>query len=181
MILVTSVSASSMRLEISTSCSRVSSATCPIWFRYIRTGSSRMSSRDGVLLLGFGLLDIVHLGLVNDFNFQRAQLGENFVQFFRRRLVVRQRLVDVVVGQLSLLLRQADQFLDFFRKIRSWNRCEVRRRRHWRVAKLDRAEVAPLRLPFFGDESALVLRTFGLDILQQHTSGSDNGSGREYG
>jgi hypothetical protein len=29
-----------MRLEISTSCSRVSNGTCPICFRYIRTGSS---------------------------------------------------------------------------------------------------------------------------------------------
>ena len=44
-----------MRLEISTSCSRVSNGTCPICFRYIRTGSSRMSSRDVSLLLGFGL------------------------------------------------------------------------------------------------------------------------------
>ena len=37
-------SASSIRLEISTSCSRVSSGTWPICLRYIRTGSSRMSS-----------------------------------------------------------------------------------------------------------------------------------------
>ena len=38
----------------------------------------------GVLLLAFGFLDVVHLGLVNNFNFERPQLGKNFVQLFRR-------------------------------------------------------------------------------------------------
>ncbi|OQA24253.1 MAG: Ankyrin repeats (3 copies) [Verrucomicrobia bacterium ADurb.Bin345] len=39
------ISASSMRLEISTSCSRVSRGTWPICLRYIRTGSSSTSTR----------------------------------------------------------------------------------------------------------------------------------------
>src|SRR6266700_1711225 len=44
MCFFTIFSASSMRLEISTSCSRVRRGTWPICLRYIRTGSSRISS-----------------------------------------------------------------------------------------------------------------------------------------
>ena len=36
------------------------------------------------LLVVFRLLDAVHFRLVHDFNFQLAQLGENFIQLFRR-------------------------------------------------------------------------------------------------
>ena len=71
-----------------------------------------------VFLLAFRLLEIVHLGLVNDFNLERPQFGKNFVQLFGRRLAVRQSLADVVVSELPLFLRQTDQFLDLLRNIR---------------------------------------------------------------
>ena len=71
-----------------------------------------------VVLLGVGLLDAVHFRLVHDLDFQRAQFGKNLVQLLRRDTVFRQRVVDVVVGQMALLLGEADEFLDFFRQLR---------------------------------------------------------------
>ena len=71
-----------------------------------------------VFLLGVGGFDAIHLRLVHDFDFQRAQLGENLVQNFRGHGIFRQHVVEVVVGQMPLLLREADEFLDFFGKLR---------------------------------------------------------------
>ena len=67
----------------------------------------------GVVLVGFGGFDAIHLRLVHDFDFQCAELGKKFVQFLRRGAVFRQDIVDVVVGQMPLFPREADQFLDY--------------------------------------------------------------------
>ena len=72
----------------------------------------------GVFLLGFGGFDAVHLRLIHDFDFETAKFGENSIQLFRFNRVFRQRFADVVVGQMPLFLREADEFLDFFRKFR---------------------------------------------------------------
>jgi hypothetical protein len=79
-------SASSIFLQISTSCSRVSRGTLPIWFMYMRTGSSRISKAGVVLFLGLGGLGLLGalgafgLGLVHDdFHVQAAQLGQQGV------------------------------------------------------------------------------------------------------
>jgi hypothetical protein len=72
----------------------------------------------GVILIGFGSFDPVHLRLINNFDFQRAQFAENFIELVRRGRVFRQRFVDVVVSQVSLLLRKPDEILDFFRNLR---------------------------------------------------------------
>ena len=81
-----------MRLQISTSCSRVSNGTLPICRRYIRTGSSRVSNRCRlVLVVRVGRPGPVHVGGVNDFNLQRAQLAEHLIQVRRRGEVDRGR------------------------------------------------------------------------------------------
>ena len=73
-----------------------------------------MSSRAFLLLLfRLGLFDAVHFGLVHNLDLQVAQLDVNLVQFLRQDGRVGQRFVDVAVGQVALLLRQPDQFLDF--------------------------------------------------------------------
>jgi len=72
----------------------------------------------GVLLVGFGGFDAVHLGLVHDFNFQRAEFRKKVVQSLRRGAVFRQGIVDVVIGQMSLFPREADQFLDYSGQLR---------------------------------------------------------------
>ncbi len=71
-----------------------------------------------VFLLGIGSFDAIHLRLIHDFDFKRAQLGKYLVQNFRGRGIFRQHLVEVVVGQMPLFPREADEFLDFFRKRR---------------------------------------------------------------
>ncbi len=70
-----------------------------------------------LFLLRLGLLDAVHLGLVHDLNFQVGELGVNLVQVFRRHHALRQRVIDVVVGQVSLFLGQEQQLADLFRQI----------------------------------------------------------------
>ncbi len=114
-------------------------------------------------LLAFGFLDVIHLGLVNNFNFERPELGKNFVQLFRRRLAFGQHLVNVVESQLPLLLRQADEFLDFFRKI------VVEPPGGTTGRSFGAMTAAALRFPFFGEASGPVLRTFVLDIQLQST------------
>ena len=112
-----------MRLEISTSCSRVSSGTWPICLQiHADRVVQDVQPALVLLLLRFGLLDAVHLGLVHDFDFQVAQLGVKIVQVLGRHDAVGQRVVDVVVGQVALFLRQADQFLDLFGQVqrRTW-------------------------------------------------------------
>jgi hypothetical protein len=71
-----------------------------------------------LFLSGIGGFDMIHLRLIHDFDFKGAQLGEDLVQNFRGRGIFRQHFVEVVVGQMPLLPREADEFLDFFRKLR---------------------------------------------------------------
>ncbi len=70
-----------------------------------------------LLFLRFGLLDAVDLGLVDDVDLEVAQLDVNLIQFVRRNDGVGQGVVDVVVGQVALFLRQAKEFLDLFGEI----------------------------------------------------------------
>ena len=107
-----------MRLQISTSCSRVSRGTLPIWFMYIRTGSSRISRRASssssawLRRLGRLALGAFGLGLVHDdFHVQTPQLGQQRVQVFGAE-IVRQNVIDVVVSDVAVLLREMQQRLD---------------------------------------------------------------------
>jgi len=113
-----SSSASSMRLQISTSCSRVSKGTLPIWFIYIRTGSSRISRRRVLVLLRLlcrlGRLDRAFgLGLVHDdFHVETPQLGQQRIKVFGTEIIVRQNVIDVIVGDVAVLLREMQERLD---------------------------------------------------------------------
>ncbi len=122
------VSPSSIRLQISTSCSRVSSGTLPICRRYICTGSSNISSRlsssSSTGSTGFGPLQIRRL---HDLHLEAPQLGINRVQHFRRHHLVGQRVVDVVVSQIALVLRNPQQVLDFLDNDGRINRRRSRR------------------------------------------------------
>jgi len=69
------------------------------------------------VLVFVGHFDAIHFRLIHDFDFECAQFRENFIQLFRRRHAVRQHLVDVIVSQMPLLAREADQLLDFFRQL----------------------------------------------------------------
>lgn len=96
----------SMRIEISTSCSRVSSGTWPICFRYMRTGSC-----------------IPRAGQPSAFSSPSALAGEapssgassttcsccavvRLLEFLRAGRCSPAGFVDVVVGDVALLLRQ---------------------------------------------------------------------------
>ena len=69
-----------------------------------------------LLFLRLRLLDPVHLGLVNDLDFEIAELDVDLVQVLRGDDSFREGVVDIAVGQVTLLLGQADQFLDFERE-----------------------------------------------------------------
>ena len=70
-----------------------------------------------LFLFRLRLFDAVHLGLVHDFHLEIAELDVDFIQFLRRDHRVGQRIVDVVVRQIPLLLRQPNEFLDLFGQI----------------------------------------------------------------
>ncbi len=78
-----------------------------------------VQARFVLLLLRLRLLDSVHLGLVNDLHLEIAQLDVNLVQILRRNDRVGQGVVDVVVSQVALFLREADEFLDFLGQIQA--------------------------------------------------------------
>ena len=110
--------------------------------------SSRVLSS---LLLGFGLLDAIDLGLVHDLDLEIAQLDVDLVQFLGRDQPVRQGVVDVVVGEISLLLRQSDQLFDFFGNVKGglgfrYGRCLGRSSRMFGSL---RARVRRSRAPHF--------------------------------
>ena len=67
-----------------------------------------------LLFLGLGLFDAVDFGLVDDFDFEVAELDVNFVEFLAGDHGVREGFVDVVVGEVALLLGEADKFFDLF-------------------------------------------------------------------
>jgi hypothetical protein len=81
---------------------------------YIRTGSSRISRRESRppssaccgLLAAVGAFG---LGLVHDdFHVQAAQLAQQRVEIIRTQ-IVRQDVVDVVVGDVAMFLRRDAQ------------------------------------------------------------------------
>ena len=55
----------------------------------------------------------LHLGGVDDLNLQGAQLGQDLVQVGGGDNVVGQGVVEVVMGQVALLLGQAQEVFDF--------------------------------------------------------------------
>ena len=54
----------------------------------------------------------LHLGGVNDINLQGAQLGEDLVQVGRADNIIGQGVVEIVVGQMALLLGKAQEVFD---------------------------------------------------------------------
>ena len=60
----------------------------------------------------FGLrlrfLDAVRLGLIHDTDFETVQLGINLIQHLGRDGAIHQRVVDVIAGQVALLLGDGD-------------------------------------------------------------------------
>ena len=58
------------------------------------------------------MLDAVHFRLIHDLDFEVAELDINLVQVRGADQILRERLVDIAIGQVTLLLGQADQFLD---------------------------------------------------------------------
>jgi hypothetical protein len=57
--------------------------------------------------------------LFDDLDFKIAETGADFIDLFGSDDVGRERVVDVVPGQVALLLGQTKQFLDLFGEIRS--------------------------------------------------------------
>jgi|GEM_PF-7011866 len=101
-----------MRLEISTSCSRVSSGTWPICFEIHadRIVQNVILRRTGFLLLSFLLPLFVVLDLVRfeDLDFEILQDRKNVIDFLLVFDGLRQSFVDVVEGQITLLLGEPD-------------------------------------------------------------------------
>ena len=99
------VSPSSIRLQISTSCSRVSKrdfAHLPqIHLDRIVQDIQAAFLR---FLLRFGRLGTIQVGRFDDLDFEAAQLGINRVQQLRGNDFIRNRVVDVVVGEVALVL-----------------------------------------------------------------------------
>ena len=131
----------SMRRAISTSPSRVSSGTVPISRRYMRTGSLVLSSAPGVRSsssssapsavrsIGFVVAKIF-LIRVDDLDAGAAEGVEQIVELVRRGDFGRQRLVDLVVEQVALLLADVNQLpyfvVFFFDRHRLSSRCRPR-------------------------------------------------------
>ena len=65
-----------------------------------------------LLLARLERLAPIHLGGLDDVNVQVPQLGENLIQVSRRNEIIRQGLIEIVVGQIALLLGEAQQVFD---------------------------------------------------------------------
>ena len=72
-----------------------------------------------VLLFPLGLFDAVHFGLVNDVDIQVAQLDINLIELLRPDEGVGQRVGNIAIGEIPLLLGQADQFFDLLRDLKT--------------------------------------------------------------
>ena len=59
----------------------------------------------------------LHFRLVNDLDFEAAKARVNGVQVVRRKLAFGENVVDIVIGRITLLLGQRQEFLDLFPKI----------------------------------------------------------------
>ncbi len=85
---------------------------------YIRTGIVQNFQPGVFLFLRLGRFGSLNLGVVHDLHVQVAQLRIELVQVLRRQ-AVRQDVVDVVVGDVAVLLGQVEQSLDGFGQIYS--------------------------------------------------------------
>ena len=72
-----------------------------------------------VVVFRLRLFDAIHLRLVHDLDLQIAQFEVNLIQLLRPDEALGQRVVYVAVGEVALLLGQADQFLDLLRDIKT--------------------------------------------------------------
>ena len=70
-----------------------------------------------VIFVGLAGFDAIRLGLIHDFDIQAPQPVDNFLQLLRPGDISRQRVTDIAVSQIPLLLCEPDEFPDFFRKI----------------------------------------------------------------
>ena len=86
-----------------------------------------------LFLLRLGLLDAIHFGLVHDLDLEIAELDVNLVQVVGRNDVVRQRIVDVAVSEVTLLLREAQQFFDLLSQVHTGLSFDGVKRGHWAV------------------------------------------------
>ena len=113
----------SMRLAISTSPSRVSSGTVPISRKYMRTGSLVFSRAPGVRSsstsspASFLVEFLVHrggrqLGALQHVNALRADGGEQIVEILGRVDIVRDEVVHLAVGEISLLFARIDKLFN---------------------------------------------------------------------
>ena len=64
-----------------------------------------------------GLLDAIDFGLVDDLDLEIAELDVDLIEIVGSDDVIRQSIVDIVVGEVALFLGEADEFLDFFGQI----------------------------------------------------------------
>ncbi len=72
-----------------------------------------------LLFLRLRLLDAIDLGLVDNFDFEVAELDVNVVEFLAGDHRVREGFVDVVVSEVALLLGEADELFYLFRNLNS--------------------------------------------------------------
>ncbi len=72
-----------------------------------------------VLLLRFGYLDSVHLSLIHNFHFEVSKLNDDLIHLLRTCGPLCQAIVDVVVREVTLFLRQSQQLPDLFRQRRT--------------------------------------------------------------
>ena len=109
----------SMRLAISTSPSRVSSGTVPISRRYMRTGSlvfsrvpgERSSSMSSPASISSNFLS-PDFGPLEHINTLRANGGQQVLEVVGRMHVVRDQVIHLVIGEITLLFAHIDQFFD---------------------------------------------------------------------
>ena len=110
----------SMRLAISTSPSRVSSGTVPISRRYMRTGSLVFSSVPGReiqfhVLAGFDLSSnffSARFGSLEHIDPLRTDGGKQVLEIVGGMHVVRDEVIHLVIGEITLLFAHIDQFFD---------------------------------------------------------------------
>ena len=74
-----------------------------------------------VIVITATIFEAIHLGCIDDIELHRAQLLHDGLDVIRINDVVRQNLVDVIVGEIFLLFRKFDQLTDFLLNLRGVN------------------------------------------------------------
>jgi len=72
-----------------------------------------------LLFIGFRLLNAVNFSLIHNIDFQIAELGANFLQRLGCDGIAGEGVVDIAVGEVTLLLGETDEFLYFFGEIQT--------------------------------------------------------------